>query len=93
VAFSSSPSILLRANMKVLVLLFVTLGLMAFLMPSVEALFGLGRKKKDKKKEEEAAKAIDPAEAVTMGMETMMKQMSDPETLQQTMAMMKDPGR
>jgi hypothetical protein len=79
--------------MKVLVLLFVTLGLMAFLMPSVEALFGLGRKKKDKKKEEEAAKAIDPAEAVTMGMETMMKQMSDPETLQQTMAMMKDPGR
>ena len=83
----------LRTKMKTFVLIFVVLGLTAFIIPSTEALFGLGRKKKDKRKEEEAAKAIDPTEAVNMGMETMMKQMSDPETLQQTLKMMQDPGR
>ena len=83
----------LRAKMKTHILIFVVLGLMAFIIPSTEALFGLGRKKKDKKKEEEAAKALDPTEAVNMGMEAMMKQMSDPETLQQTLQMMQDPGR
>ena len=85
--------IVLCAKMKTLILIFVITGLLAFIIPSTEALFGLGRKKKDKKKEEEAAKAIDPTEAVNMGMETMMKQMSDPETLQQTLKMMQDPGR
>ena len=40
-----------------------------------------------------AAAAIDPSAAVNMGMETMMKQMSDPNTLKQTMEMMQDPGR
>ena len=79
--------------MRVLVLLFVVMGLMALIAP-VEALFGLGRKKKDKKEEEKnAAAAIDPSAAVNMGMETMMKQMSDPNTLKQTMEMMQDPGR
>ena len=76
--------------MKQAILLFLLVAILALVVPS-DALFGLGRKKKDKEKAE-AAEEIKPAEAVGMGMEAIMKQMSDPETLKQTMEMLQDPG-
>lgn len=66
------------------------------LVSPASALFGLGRKKK--REEEERAKAqaeavkVDPVDAVNMGMENLMKTMSDPNTMKETMKMMQDPG-
>ena len=67
------------------------LVVLLILAAPVSALFGLGRKKKAK--EEEKAAQVDPADAINVGMENLMKTMADPDALKQTMEMMQDPGK
>ena len=62
------------------------------LAASSDALFGLGKKKRKEKEEAAKKKEVDPADAMQLGLETMMEQMGDPEAMRATMEMLKNPG-
>jgi hypothetical protein len=71
--------------------LFIMLCLL-LLAASSDALFGLGKKKRKEKEEAAKKKEVDPADAMQLGLESMMEQMGDPEAMRATMEMMKNPG-